>query len=164
MDTRPKGSGFKYLEASAGDDVHVQEIYGSIFLRALPLLAISGTPGADFGLYAMEPGRDSGAFQKHLDLVLPSPEHVMTVTVPVTTRKKREQSDLVLHMSAAHEAIASEVRNDPTLIEDHGEELPLCYHEHPLVRRARDEGRRPPHCLRVVPRRRSLLSAVGRED
>eukprot|EP00959_Pyramimonas_sp_CCMP1952_P295496 6180342-Pyramimonas_sp.AAC.1 len=75
----------------------------------------AGTPGGDFGLHAVRPGRPSGQCQKHLDLVPPKSHHLESARIPCVNHKEAVRSERMIFASTMQEAIAREVRTGLTV-------------------------------------------------
>lgn len=108
---------------------------------ALHYANLAGVGGAEFDRYAMPPGMGSGRYQRHLDRVLPNATPMYDVRVPVTVRSSGARETRMLPCSPPHEALAREVSGMQALQQTIAETvLPPVYHEHHLVRDARQNG------------------------
>ena len=109
------------------------------------LQALAGTPGADWALYAVPPGRGSGNYQRQLDAVMPGPEAIYMVPTPCVTRRTSERAARTVATVAVHESIAAEIKEEPAILQRVAEMAwPPCYHEHPVVVAAACARRPPP--------------------
>eukprot|EP00959_Pyramimonas_sp_CCMP1952_P185228 3872934-Pyramimonas_sp.AAC.1 len=135
---------------------------------------MAGVKGAAFDMYAVESGKFSGHYQRHLDSILPSPGPLYDVRVPVNLHYSSIRSTTSIPMKYAWDCIDTEYENDPSirelLEEDPAERTPCildvpAYKEHPLVLRAEaaDEPRPLPIGL-YVDGIRYISQAAGRSD
>ena len=73
---------------------HLLGLYAKCHLSAKDLCiamhdcAEAGVLGGNLRQYALPPGKDSGAYQHHLDRVLPQPVHVYSLAIPGTHRRR----------------------------------------------------------------------------
>ena len=101
--------------------------------------------GADFSRCALGPNEATGNYQKKIDRALglfPHQYHIDTPMVPKsqTTRVVRK-----IPMNPIHEAVAREIRADPTILEKIKEQTwPPAYEENPAVQKARENGTQLP--------------------
>ena len=129
--------------------------------------ALAQVPGGNFDTYAVEPGQTSdGNYQKHLDKVLPSPGFLGSVRQPSMLRGKAARTTQHMPFLPIHEAIASEVRSNPGLVEASEEtEWGEAYETHPLVVRARQQDLPPPLPVAIyVDAVRFSAAIAGRTD
>jgi hypothetical protein len=102
---------------------------------------LAGTPGAAWNELALAPGQSSdGSYQRRIDKVFPPPDDLYSVKTPFVARgSDRLVKDLPTRL--LHEAIASEVRADPTILDrSAATEWPPSYNLHPAVQAAKASG------------------------
>jgi len=107
--------------------------------------AEAGVLGADFRRYAVAPKQSSeGAYQRHLDRVMPEPPPLYELSVPCALRRGR-RGQRTVPTSLPHEALAREVAADPAILDQcAATEWPPAYWSHPLVEAAQAAGKRLP--------------------
>jgi hypothetical protein len=112
------------------------------FCIACHFAMLAGTPGVEWSAFALGPGASTdGAYQKKLDRVLPPPADLYSVSTPVLARNEALRDRRLIPTSLLHEAIASEIREDPTILgRVAAEDLPESYNSHPVVVRAVANG------------------------
>ena len=142
------------LQRRAGADLqaHLLEMYATRqisakdFCIACYFAGVAKTQGANFEAYGLAPGQSSdGAYQRHLDRILPPVEPLYLIDVPGMVRGRGERCSRSMHTNPFHESLAKEVRMDPSILDKAQElEWPPCYHEQPLVQLARNNGERLP--------------------
>ena len=121
----------------------VKKMSAKDFCISCHYMALAGTPGGDFAQYALAPDQSStGAYQRHLDRVLPTVRDLLWQEVPCTTRARDERGVLSLPILAMHETIAREVRETELLQRPiRMADWPPAYRDHPVVARAVATGR-----------------------
>ena len=108
--------------------------------------AMAGTPGHDFGRYGMAPDQSSdGAYQRHLDTVLPECHPPYVVDTPALLKASGTRRVIKTPVMPPHESIAAEVRAQPGILEQNDTtQWPPAYDKHPVVQRAARHGARKP--------------------
>eukprot|EP00959_Pyramimonas_sp_CCMP1952_P284148 5939237-Pyramimonas_sp.AAC.1 len=95
------------------------ELYASCKLTALDfsvichLADVAGVPGANFALYGLAPGKQSGKYQDHLSKVLPVPSGMTMVRTPVNLHRRPRRTIRDVPVRCVFEGIEEEVSEDP---------------------------------------------------
>ena len=130
--------------------------------------------GAAFDMYGFGIGKQSGAYQKHLDTILPQPGPLYEIATPVNSNYSPIRTTSRIPMRYAWQCIDDELdRNsaiietlegDPDLRETCVLDVP-AYKEHPLVQEAVSNGERLPVPVGVyLDGIRYISQAAGRSD
>ena len=119
-------------------------------------------PGANFAQMAMQPGLQTGKYQRALDRVLPPPEHLDFIQVPSVVRGTATRTLASTAVALVHESIEAEVREDPSIMERvTTTHWPVAYYEHPMVKSALRQGTQLPLPLFMYTDALRYTSAVG---
>ena len=130
-------------------------LYSTAKLSALELCQAcyfankAGTPGASFSLYGLAPGHQTGKYQALLDRVLPEPRHLVGIPTPGNYQKRALRTVRSVPARCVWETIEDELEADSSLRAEldglAGSENPIVqlpvYRDHPVVVKARLEGR-----------------------
>lgn len=99
-----------------------------------------GVLGADFSQYAGRPGLQTGRYNQILDNVLPKSGPVVFERVPCMTTKTSVRSYLDVPLSAVWESAWTDVQQNPSIITTADSmTLPPIYHDHPVVKDAKQK-------------------------
>ena len=122
--------------------------------------------GAEFSKYVVPPGQSTGNYQRVVDKVVVPFPYVYPVKTPVMLRNTSRRVTVDIPMNPLHEAIAREIRHDPTIMDRTAHmEWPRTYLEHPLVVEARSSGRPWPLPLAIyIDGVRYTSTLAGRAD
>ena len=110
-------------------------------------------PGADFTLYAVPPGKQTGKYQRHLDEVMPAPGPRYYVDAPCQEKRRTGRHTRSIPMCPINLSIAKEMSSSPALLEtlnanprdrDVNVMDTPAYSGHPLVLHAARYGQQPP--------------------
>ena len=103
--------------------------------------ANAGVPGARFRDYAVEPGKQSGEYQRHLDRVMPPLRHVYQLSVVGCQRRRAQRCKRVVPARCFWETLTEEYLQDPLRVGISADQ-PMCgaYNADPLVVAARAAG------------------------
>ena len=126
----------------------------------------AGVRGADFEQFAVPPGQSTGNYQKTVDRALPAFDPLYRMEVPMMERGTMHRQVREIPLNPLHEAVAREVRADPSLLERVSTTpWPDSYMSHPAVVRARSEGTQWPLPLALyLDGVRFTAPLVGRSD
>ena len=84
--------------------------------------------GGSYFRYAIPPGRQTGFYQKSLDKVLPGPGPLVFETIPGTSRKEKERTELTVVFSTVWEPIEQDVLSNPGMLSEIDKRSwPPCY-------------------------------------
>lgn len=99
--------------------------------------------GADFKPYGLAPGQSSdGAYQRYLDRSIPPRGPLYILDIPSTMKGRGKRTAQPIPTSPLQEYIAEEIREDGTILtRAAATEWPPCYHDNPVVIKAKAEGR-----------------------
>eukprot|EP00959_Pyramimonas_sp_CCMP1952_P455426 9471533-Pyramimonas_sp.AAC.1 len=144
------------------------------FCVACHYCGVAGVKGAAFDMYACEPGKFSGHYQRHLDSILPSPGPLYDIRVPVNLFYSSIRSTTSIPMKYAWQCIDEEYENNHTIAETLAKdpsERNTCildvpaYKEHPLVVTAEaNREQRPLPIGLYMDGIRYISQAAGRSD
>eukprot|EP00959_Pyramimonas_sp_CCMP1952_P339872 7117912-Pyramimonas_sp.AAC.1 len=74
----------------------------------------AGIPGAAFSAYAMEPGKQTGKYQQHLDKTITPPKNTYLVKTPVNYNRRPQRTTRDVPTLLAYESLEDELRSDST--------------------------------------------------
>ena len=133
--------------AGAALHEHLLALYALCKLSAQDLCiamhhcAEAGVPGASFRAYGVAPGKQSGAYQRHLERVLPPLRHVYQLSVPGVRRRRATRLPRVQPARCFWETLTDEYLHNPGRV-GVSYTQPMCeaYNVDPAVRAARSAG------------------------
>ena len=127
---------------------------------------LAGVHGAPFHLYGVPPGRQSGAYQQHLDKVIPPPSIQYTLIIPANVTRVERRAKFKCQVSLAYESIAAEIRKNPGILDKvKYDAMPPVYQQNKIVQDSIREGRRLPLPLALYTDGVAYTSAIsGRAD
>ena len=122
--------------------------------------------GADFGALALAPGAPTGHYQRKVDLVIKPFPHLYKVPTPIKAKGAYHRSVRDIPMNCLHEALAKEVHEDRSILEEvKCGQWPRQYWRHPVVVRALERGLPLPLPLAIyLDGVRFTAPLVGRSD
>ena len=92
----------------------------------------TNTKGGSYFRYAIPAGRRTGFYQNSVDKVLPGPGPLVFETIPGTSRKEKERTELTVALSAVWERIEQDVLSNPGMLSEIDKRSwPPCYKNHP---------------------------------
>eukprot|EP00959_Pyramimonas_sp_CCMP1952_P371290 7775293-Pyramimonas_sp.AAC.1 len=111
-------------ERSAGASLlhHLLDLYGRCKMTAKDFCIAcwhcnrAGTSGAVFALYAVDPQSETGAFQRHLDKVLPLAGEMLYVDAPMSPGRSIARTTVSVPMRCLWESLEEECASDPTIL------------------------------------------------
>ena len=126
----------------------------------------AGMRGADFGALALAPGAPTGHYQRKVDLVIKPFPHLYKVPTPIKAKGAYHRSVRDIPMNCLHEALAKEVHEDRSILEEvKCGQWPRQYWRHPVVVRALERGLPLPLPLAIyLDGVRFTAPLVGRSD
>ena len=144
------------------------------FCTACDFCYAAGVRGGAFELYRMPPGKETGAYQKRLDRVLPPVDVTYDVPTPVNLNYFTIRTTKMTPVKYGWKCIEDELKSDPTILEtlmaDPGDrkksvlDIP-AYCQHPVVVTEVSNGRPKPLPVGIyLDGIRYLLQAAGRQD